>query len=227
MAEACKKLNTPVVGGNVSLYNETVLPDKRINVYPTPVVVAVGVLDRPEDAIPSFYQQEGDVIAIVGETDKAPTVNGSEYLKEVHGLVAGEIPPIDLDTELKLSKFIRENKDKIKSAHDVSDGGLITALLEPAFQENNTFGLDINIETKHRPDFELFDEMRSLVVISASPEDIKELEKKAKDLGLGFKVVGKIDSSKKLKLKVGKEYIEENMEALKDSWENSLKNLLD
>ncbi len=227
MADACRKLNTPVVGGNVSLYNETVLPDKRINVYPTPVVVAVGVLDKPEDAIPSFYQDVGDVIAIIGDVDNPPTVNGSEYLKEVHGVVAGDIPPIDLDTELKLSQFIRENKEKIKSAHDISDGGLITAILEPAFQEEKSLGLDINIKTSHRPDFELFDEMRSIVVISASPENIKDLQQKAKELGLGFKVIGKTTDNSKLKLKVGNQEVEEDIENLKTLLEGSLKNLLD
>ncbi len=227
MAEACKKLNTPVVGGNVSLYNETVLPDMRLNVYPTPVVVAVGVLDSPEETIPSFYQNENDLIAIIGEVDKEPTVNGSEYLKEVYGIVSGAIPPIDLDMELKLSEFIRNNKNKIKSAHDVSDGGLITALIEPAFQEEKTFGIELNIDTTHRPDFELFDEMRSIIVISASENDIKELENKAKEMGIGFKVVGKVQNNPQLSLKIGNTELQENIEELRKGWENKLKELLD
>ncbi len=227
MAEACKKLNTPVVGGNVSLYNETVLPDKRINVYPTPVVVAVGVLDSPEEAIPSFYQKEEDIIAIIGEVDKEPTVNGSEYLKEIHGIVSGDIPPIDLDIELKLSEFIRENKDKIKSAHDVSDGGLITALIEPAFQEEKTFGLELNIETDYRPDFELFDEMRSIVVISTDEGSVNELKEKANEIGIGFKIVGKVKNNKSLSLRVGNEVVEDNIEDLRKEWETKLKELLD
>ena len=227
MADACKELNTPVIGGNVSLYNETVLPDKRINVYPTPVVVAVGVLDSPEEAIPSYYQEEGDLIALIGEVNKEPTVNGSEYLKEVHGKVTGDIPPVDLEMEKKLSKFIRENKDKIKSAHDVSDGGLITALLEPAFTEEKTFGLELNIETSHRPDFELFDEMRSIVVISIRENDIKELEKKAKDSGIGFKVVGKVKNNQQLYLKIGNTELQEDIKELRNIWEQQLKVLLD
>ena len=227
MADACKELNTPVIGGNVSLYNETVLPDKRINVYPTPVVVAVGVLDSPEEAIPSYYQGEGDLIVLIGEVDKEPTINGSEYLKEVHGKIAGDISPVDLEMEKKLSKFIRENKDKIKSAHDVSDGGLITALLEPAFQEEITFGLDINIETNYRPDFELFDEMRSIIVISTSDEFLEELENKAKDLGIGFKVVGKTKNNLELSLKIGNIEIQDDMEKIRKEWENKLKKLLD
>lgn len=227
MADACKKLNTPVIGGNVSLYNETVLEDKRINIYPTPVVVAVGVLDNPEDAIPSFYQDEEDVIAIIGEVDKKPTINGSEYLKEVYGKVEGDIPPIDLDIELKLSKFIRENKDLIKSAHDVSDGGLITATLESAFINEKTFGIDLNIDTTYRPDFELFDEMRSLVVISADKESINKLKDIAEKEGIGFKIIGKVKADEKLNLNINGIKIEEDMNLLRDLWENRLKKMLD
>jgi phosphoribosylformylglycinamidine synthase len=227
MAEACKKLNTPVVGGNVSLYNETVLPEMRLNVYPTPVVVAVGVIDKVEDAIPSFYQNEGDIIALIGEVNKEPTVNGSEYLKEVHGTTSGKIPPIDLDIELKLSEFIRDNKGKINSAHDVSDGGLITALIESAFQEERTFGLDLEIDTVYRPDFELFDEMRSIVVISLGEENISELQQKAKEIGLDLKIVGKVKSNPELNLKIGNVEIRESMEKLKNIWQNRLKELLD
>lgn len=227
MADACKELNTPVIGGNVSLYNETVLPDKRINVYPTPIVVAVGVLDSLEEAIPSYYQKEDDVIVLIGEVDKEPTVNGSEYLKEVHGKVAGDVPPINLEVEKKLSQFIRENKKLIKSAHDISDGGLITALLEPAFADEKTFGLELNIETDYRPDFELFDEMRSIIVISTSEDNLKELEDKAKKLGIGFKIVGKVKNELKLTLKVGDTKIEGNLEKLRKLWESRLTEILD
>jgi phosphoribosylformylglycinamidine synthase len=227
MADACKELNTPVISGNVSLYNETALPDRRINIYPTPIVVAVGVLDKPEDAIPSHYQNEGDYIVLVGEVDKEPVVNGSEYLKEVHGLITGAIPPINLEMEKKLSEFIRNNRELINSAHDVSDGGLITAILESAFADEKTFGLDINIDTKYRPDFELFDEMRSLIVISVSEENLNKLKEIADNIGVGFKVIGKVNNTDKLKLKVGDIEVEENIKNLRDLWENRLKELLD
>ncbi|NPA58679.1 MAG: phosphoribosylformylglycinamidine synthase subunit PurL [Aquificae bacterium] len=227
MADACRELNTPVISGNVSLYNETVLPDRRVNVYPTPTVVAVGVLDKPEDAIPSFYRQAGDVVILIGDVEQKPVVNGSEYLKEVHGKVAGKIPPINLETEKKLMEFIRSNRDRIKSAHDVSDGGLITALLEPAFLDEKTFGLELNIDTDYRPDFELFDEMRSIVVITAEEKDVPYLEAKAREGALGFKVVGKVVEKPELSLKVGKTELKDSMEELKALWENSLPKLLD
>ncbi|WP_457621220.1 phosphoribosylformylglycinamidine synthase subunit PurL [Persephonella sp.] len=227
MADACRQLNTPVISGNVSLYNETVLPDRRINIYPTPTVVAVGVLDRPENAIPSFYQEEGDIVVLIGELDKAPTVNGSEYLKEVHGSVAGAIPPVNIEIEKKMMEFIHKNRDRIKSAHDVSDGGLITAILESAFGDERTFGLEISIETDHRPDFELFDEMRSIIVISASEQDLSSLEADAKSLAIGFKVIGRVKDNPYLDLRIGDLRINDNMEELRKGWEGVLKELLE
>ena len=227
MADACRELNTPVISGNVSLYNETVLPDRRINVYPTPVVVAVGILDRPEDAIPSFYQSEGDIVVLIGEVDKEPTVNGSEYLKEVHGTVSGLIPPVNLEIEKRMMAFIRENRDRIKSAHDVSDGGLITAILESAFADERTFGLDLDIKTNYRPDFELFDEMRSIVVISVDEGDLSTLRYEADKKGIGFKVIGKIKIDETLKLRIGILEIIENMGDLRKIWERSLSKVLE
>ncbi|NPA13160.1 MAG: phosphoribosylformylglycinamidine synthase subunit PurL [Aquificae bacterium] len=227
MADACKKLNTPVVGGNVSLYNETVLPDKRVNVYPTPIVVAVGVLDNVEEAIPSFYQDEGDIILAVGEVDKKPTVNGSEYLKEVHGIVAGDIPPVDLDMEMKLREFFQRVKGKVKSAHDVSDGGLITALIEPAFAEEKTFGIEVSIDTDSREDFELFDEMRSIVVLSVPQEKAPEVMDIASGIGIPVKALGKVLDEPVLKLRINEKEITEDMEELRKLWEESIPNLLD
>ena len=227
MADACKTLNVPVISGNVSLYNETVLSDKRINIYPTPIVVAVGVLDKVEEAIPSFYEKEGDLIALVGQVDEKPNIAGSEYLQEVFGIVAGDIGKIDLQTELKLISFIHKGKALINSAHDVSDGGLITALLEPAFKEEQTLGLDVDIQTSYRPDFELFDQLRSIVVISFEEKDLEKLQTLAKDIGLGFKVVGKIKQEDKLTIKInGKEVINTPITELRKLYENSLGELL-
>ncbi len=227
MADACRELNTPVISGNVSLYNETVLPDRRINVYPTPVVVAVGVLDRPEDAIPSFFQNEGDMVVMIGEVDKEPTVNGSEYLKEVHGTISGSIPPVNLEMEKRIMAFIRENRNRIKSAHDVSDGGLITAILESAFADERTFGLDLDIKTNYRPDFELFDEMRSVVVISIDEGNLSTLRYEADKREIGFKVIGKIKNDETLKLRIGSVEIIENMGNLREIWEGSLGKVLE
>jgi len=227
MADACKTLNVPVISGNVSLYNETVLSDKRVNIYPTPIVVAVGVLDKVEEAIPSFYEKEGDLIAIVGQVNEKPNIAGSEYLQEVFGIVAGDIGKVDLQTELKLMEFIQKGKSLIKSAHDVSDGGLITALLEPAFKEEKTLGLDVDLQTSYRPDFELFDQLRSVVVISFQEKDLEKLQALAKELEVDFKLVGKTKQEDNLTVKInGKEVINTPISELRKLYENTLGDLL-
>ncbi|NPA51464.1 MAG: phosphoribosylformylglycinamidine synthase subunit PurL [Aquificae bacterium] len=220
MADACKILDVPVISGNVSLYNETVLSDKRINIYPTPIVVTVGVLDSVQNAIPSFYQEEGDLVVLVGEVDKSPMVDASEYLKEVHGKVLGKIPPVNLELEKKLGDFIRENRHIIKSSHDVSDGGLITALLESAFLDEKTFGLEISIDSKYRVDFELFDELRTIIVLSVSPENLDDLVNSLEEKNISYKVVGKVLGEPSLRLNVGSISLEEDMEVLKSIWKN-------
>ncbi len=227
MAEACKYLNVPVISGNVSLYNETVIENERKNIYPTPIVVAVGVLDSPQEAISSFYQNPEDIIILIGEVNKEPTINGSEYLKEIHNKVEGAIPPVNLELELKLSNFFRENRSIIKSAHDVSDGGLITSLLESAFSEENTFGIDVNIETNYRPDFELFDEMRTLIVLTVSKENLEDFIQRLENSQIAYKILGKVIKEPYLNLKIGKYEIREDMETLRKLWESTLPSMLE
>ncbi|MCX7760465.1 MAG: phosphoribosylformylglycinamidine synthase subunit PurL [Hydrogenothermaceae bacterium] len=228
MADACRELNVPVISGNVSLYNETVLEEGRLNVYPTPTTVAVGVIDEVEKAIPSHYQHEGDIILIIGELTKEPNIAGSEYLKEIHGLVKGNITAPDFNVEKKVMNFIHTNRDKIKSAHDVSDGGLIVALLEPAFRKDKVLGLEINIDTPYREDFELFDELRSIVVISAKEEDVERLINSAKQLELEIKQVGKVLNKDKLVLNInGNKVIDEPISVFYNSWNEGLRRLLE
>lgn len=228
MANACRELNVPVISGNVSLYNETVLGDIRLNIYPTPTTVAVGVLEDYRKAIPSHYQSVGDIILIIGEVDTEPNVAGSEYLKEVHGVVSGNITPPNFEIEKKMMDFVHRNIGKIKSAHDVSDGGLITALLEPTFRKDRFFGLSLSIGTAYREDFELFDELRSIVVISTDEEHLKELEKSAQEIGVGMKVVGRVLSEDKLILSInGKTVIDEPISGFYRVWKEGLERWLD
>lgn len=223
MADACRQLGIPVVSGNVSLYNETVIEDKRVNIYPTPTVVAVGVVDDYTKAIPSFYQNGGDLIFILGQVNKEPNIAGSEYLKEVFGAVTGDITPLDTELEKKIMEFISKNRDLISSAHDVSDGGLITALLESSFRKDKIFGIDIDIHTPYREDFEIFDELRSIVVISTKPENRDRLVESSRELGLDLKYIGNVLDDKRFVLKInGKTFIDESLDIFFKAWNNGL-----
>jgi phosphoribosylformylglycinamidine synthase len=126
IAEACTALETPVTGGNVSLYNESPISA----VYPTPVIGMVGVIDSLRHVTRSHFTDEGDGIVLLGtNTDE---LGASEYLQRIHGVVAGAPPRCNLDAERRLIAALLDaiTGGAVRSAHDCSDGGLAVALAE-------------------------------------------------------------------------------------------------
>ena len=128
VGDACRAFNTPVTGGNVSFYNES--PTGAI--HPTPTVGMVGLLQRVTDRVPSHFQEAGHVILIAGAT--AGHLGGSSYWAEIHDFVGGAPPPIDLEAEVHLQRFLvgAASDHLLASAHDCSDGGLAVAVAEAA-----------------------------------------------------------------------------------------------
>lgn len=164
MAAAAARLGTPVVSGNVSFYNET----KGEAVYPTPVVGMVGLLEDIETRVGMGFRQAGDVIVLVGGV--RGEIGGSEYLARWHGLVAGEVPEVDLDREKALVQLLQvlARRRLISSAHDVADGGLAVALAEAAIVGGLGFSARLD-PAGQRPDFVLFSEAPGRAVVSVSP----------------------------------------------------------
>ena len=144
MGEACKKFNTPVTGGNVSFYNQN--PDGPV--YPTPTIGMVGVLDDFNNRMTLDFKNAGDIIVLIG-TQKND-INCSEYLHKIKKIEFSPAPAFDIDEEYAVQKFISSIiKEKlIVSAHDLSEGGLIVALFESAF--NNNLGFEINARSKYK-----------------------------------------------------------------------------
>ncbi|MCP9905895.1 phosphoribosylformylglycinamidine synthase subunit PurL [Cyanobium sp. BA5m-21] len=141
LSAACSALDTPVTGGNVSLYNETRLPDGRMQpIHPTPVVGMVGMVHNLEHVRGQAWRQAGDAIWLLGvplETGEAPadprlSLAGSSYLERLHGAVTGRPPEIDLVLERSVQGFLRQAiaQGLVASAHDLSDGGLAVAAAE-------------------------------------------------------------------------------------------------
>jgi phosphoribosylformylglycinamidine synthase len=169
MAAACKTLNTPVISGNVSLYNET----NGDAVLPTPVIGMLGLLEDVGQRCPMAFQREGDEVFLLGAGLDAPvsTLAGSEYLRQVHGLVAGR-PEIDLDLEARVQAACLEaiQKGVLHSAHDCSHGGLAVTLAECCIEGG--LGLDASeLETVGRLDARLFGEGQSRIVVSCAAAD--------------------------------------------------------
>ena len=175
MAAACEAFGTPVISGNVSLYNET----NGDAVLPTPVVGMLGLLEDVEKRCPMAFQQEGDEVFLLGAALDAPvsTLAGSEYLREMHALVAGR-PGIDLDLEARVQAACLEaiQQGALRSAHDCSHGGLAVTLAECCIEGG--IGLDASgSETQGRLDAALFGEGQSRIVVSCAAADSDRLRR--------------------------------------------------
>ena len=184
MASACKRLNTPVVSGNVSFYNET---DGKA-IFPTPTVVAVGVIDDVDYIITSEFKNLENYIYLVGSN--RGEIGGSEYLNFIHNTVAGKIPEVDLYYEKDLVDFMVDAAKKkiIKAAHDVSEGGLVVALSEMTFK--NDIGFEVNLKGDIRPDFNIFSESQGMVILEVEKINAREVEKLLKYYSLPFSRIG-------------------------------------
>jgi phosphoribosylformylglycinamidine synthase subunit PurL len=172
MAEACRFFDTPITGGNVSLYNETL----GEGIYPTPVVGIVGLLKTAPPVPTSFQNPDRSVILLggLGETD-AVRFGGSQYAKVILNQLWGLPPALDMEREKRVQAAIREiiQAGLAESAHDLSDGGLAVALAECTF---GGYGAWIDLNSDTRPDWFLFHESPSRIVLStAKPEDVADI----------------------------------------------------
>ncbi len=168
MGDACRKFETPVTGGNVSFYNQSQVGDKTEPVYPTPTIGMLGIIENPELHTTLDFKNEGDFIYMLGNSDN--DLGSSEYLRVIHNVQYSPVPGFDLQEEFEIQNHIKRliRQQMIKSAHDVSDGGLFTSLMECAIAGNKGF----NIETvdTYRKDCFLFGESQSRVIVTIAPD---------------------------------------------------------
>jgi phosphoribosylformylglycinamidine synthase len=161
--KACKELNTPVIGGNVSLYNET----NGVGVYPTPAIATVGLNDDMNKVLPSAVQKEGSTLYLLGETK--PEFGGSLYMKKIYGKVAGTHPEVDFKKELALWDFVIEaNKaGLLQSAKDVNVGGIAISAAKMSVVGGK--GISITVPLKDTKD--IFAESLSRAIVEVKYED--------------------------------------------------------
>lgn len=220
MSEACKMLETPVVSGNVSLYNET----ESKAILPTPTVVMVGVLDDIDKRVPSFFTKRGSNIIAVGNFN--PKLNASEYLYKIHNKMQGDIEEINLELGGKIIDFlVSAAKDAlILSAHDVSDGGLSVCLAEMCFGGNA--GAEISIDKEIRTDEVLFGECMPLVLVEVDDFSKKKVEILLENNHIPFEILGKTAGDLIRIRHNGELVIDEKVEAAAEVYNESIGELM-
>lgn len=217
MAEACRELDTPVIGGNVSLYNENTTG----SIYPTPVVGMVGLVADTDHITTQGFKQEGDAILLLGET-KAE-LGGSEFQYAVHGVTEGRPPALDLDTEKKLLNAVLTSirSGLVRSAHDLSEGGLAVALAESCISGN--IGANIELSAGGlRPDVALFSESQSRIVLTAAPERAEELKAAIAANGVPVEIIGTVGGDRLRVNLDGVSALDEAVAELKHVWEDAI-----
>ncbi|MBF0516228.1 MAG: phosphoribosylformylglycinamidine synthase subunit PurL [Nitrospirae bacterium] len=184
--DACNALDTPVISGNVSLYNET----KGDAIFPTPTIAIVGVLQDAECALTQWFKAEGDVIMLIGQTKEE--LGGSEYLYACHGIERGLPPSIDPEKEKTLHNVLIElnNRGLLRSAHDCSEGGLAVTVAESTFGAGIGAELDLG-ENSLRTDALLFGESATRVLISLTSINAAEIKAAVVAAGLPIAQIGR------------------------------------
>jgi phosphoribosylformylglycinamidine synthase subunit PurL len=255
LAEACTALGTPITGGNVSFYNETL----GKSIYPTPVIGVLGILDDASRVLKIAFRNEGDVIVLLdgsgvgatlgspaGGAGPAPTIglarefSSSEYSKTISGIVAGEPPVIDLAAEKRLIDCLvaLAAESSVQSAHDISDGGLAVTLAESCFAAFS-FGVGaglappasgaavhLNDDLDHS-EHALFHERGARAVVSVTSAKLAAVLATARQYKVAAHELGKVtrDGSFRIEHK-GRVVIDSSIEMLRDAWAHSLERTL-
>jgi len=224
MADACRTLETPVTGGNVSFYNES--PTGAVD--PTPVVGIVGVLKNVEDAVPSHASVAGDVVMVLGETRSE--LGGSILWEVLHDFVGGTPPRVDLAAERRLIDCLVQGAEQrlFRSAHDCSSGGLGVALAEIAMgdaYQDTGFGLEVDL-TRHAklPPVELlFSESHGRVVVTCPPERATAVTELGRGCGVPVTRVGTVGARDGMVLlQAGDSKIEHSVASLREVYFNAI-----
>ncbi len=215
ISDACRAFETPVVSGNVSLYNET----KGEAIYPTPSVAMVGLLEDVDLHCTQYFKNSGDVIVLLGKNRE--DLGGSEYLKLVHNLVKGNPPLLDLELEKSVQKTCFEaiGMGIVESAHDCAEGGLAVALAEGCISGEERIGASIELDDSGiRRDALLFGESQSRIVLTVNKANVDKLEEVACKNGTPLEVIGEVGGDYLLI----DDLIQAGIDELHDAWHNAL-----
>lgn len=221
MSAACLKFNTPVTGGNVSFYNQSVINGVEVPVFPTPTIGMIGILEDKNKLMSLDFKDKGDLIFLIGSYEE--DISSSEYLANYHNVKASPAPYFDLDEEYKTHNVVKEliQADRINAAHDVADGGLYVSLVEMSFPRS--LGFDIVTDSEIREDAFLFGEGQGRIVVTVSEDQEDLFLEHMVNSKVNFTLLGHVTKGK---LVVDDEHFGFVNEA-KEIYDNALGNMLD
>jgi phosphoribosylformylglycinamidine synthase subunit PurL len=243
LAVACAEFGTPITGGNVSFYNETL----GKSIYPTPVIGILGVLDDASRVLKIAFRDEGDVVLLLdglavpirhserseesafAVSDAAREFSSSEYSKRIAGIVSGEPPAIDLAAEKRLIDCLvaLASNGSVQSAHDISDGGIAVTLAESCFAAAPFLGANVRLDAEGPAEHALFNERGARCVVSVSPTKLAAVLRTARQCGVGAREIGQVNLSSALRIAhKGSAVVDSPLDSLRDVWANSLERML-
>jgi len=235
MGEACRALDTPVVSGNVSLYNESYGQD----IYPTPVVGAVGVLEDIEDATQNRFQHAGNTIVLVGVQDTS--LDGTLYWQMAAGRAAGDAPAFDAETERQVQQFVYRliRQRLVRSAHDVSDGGLAVALSEMCiggkmgatiqtnFDKEAKDGNSLVLDSELQQAGWLYSEGQGRIVLEIATADVPTILEDARAAGVPIALLGTTGGSTLTVASDGRVFLQAAVATLADAYNLAIHQAMD
>ena len=228
ITKACEELEVPITGGNVSFYNETL----GEGIYPTPVIGIVGILEDVHKAARVHFREVGRTIVLLRATEPGDITDvesefgSSEYAKEILGALWSYPPQLDLEKEAALQKALIEmiQSGFVESVHDCSEGGLAVSLVESTYEKG--IGVRASLDSKLPPEFVLFGEDASRVVLSCVPSNLPRIKQVAVQYGLSAEVLGEtVPERVEIKLN-GQVVVSAGVSELRDVYENALEQAL-
>ncbi|MDX2079254.1 MAG: phosphoribosylformylglycinamidine synthase subunit PurL [Terrimicrobiaceae bacterium] len=224
MAEACRAFDTPVTGGNVSLYNES--PAGAID--PTPTVGMVGLVESEKHITTQFFKNPGDAILLVGEP--GDELGASHYLLALHDRKEGAPPKLDYDRELAVQNAVRSliRIGLVQSAHDCAEGGLAVALAESCMTGSSVFGAKISIDSpESRPDVILFNESQSRIVLSVKKANAAAVLSLLQWRGVPAQRLGAVVADPTLTIQAAGREFSWNVFELEAEWSGAIPSLME
>lgn len=217
MSAAAAALDTPVVSGNVSLYNETAAGA----IYPTPTVGMVGLLNNIDHRCDMAFKGSGDLIILLGRVRQE--LGGSEFLSVCHGLETGAVPEVDLEEEKKLLRLVQAliHQDILQSCHDISDGGLAVTLAESSIQGRVGCTVKLNCGDFSKLGI-LFSEAPGRVVASVKRDDMDRLVQTVVELGVEMRIIGSVGGDQLIIEDNGVEIIRLPVQEASEIWEGTI-----